>query len=74
MRSHTLRGTDPKLPRQTPDGLALADTTGMKNWKRALVLVAFLGLVGWGLISIVEDGNNAHTQSDWGIAKDNPLR
>ena len=47
---------------------------GMKNLLRGLVVLAVLGLVGWGFMSIVEDGNTARAPSDWGIAKDTPLR
>ena len=46
----------------------------MKTLLKATALAVALGLFGWGMQYIIEEGESAHADIGWGIAKDNPKR
>lgn len=47
---------------------------GMKYLLRTVVVSALLGLLAWGMVYVSSEADGTHASSDWGIAKDSPLR
>jgi len=46
----------------------------MKIFVKALALITLIALIAWALVYIGSAENSINLRSDWGIAKDRPVR